>query len=41
MLINCNIDEFYKAKMNELKSWQDNLVYEEVEDKGQKVISVR
>ena len=34
-------DEAYSAKLRELQSWTDRRVFEEVEDKGQQVLSVR
>ena len=36
-----NYDAVALAKLDEIKKWRDNEVYEEVVDVGQRVISVR
>ena len=36
-----NSIEILKAKMNEFENWKDHKVFEEVENEGQRVISVR
>ena len=41
MLVLFNNEVIIAAKEQEIKNWQDNQVYTEVEDKGQPVISVR
>ena len=41
VLITNHNDNVYEAKLKEVQSWNDNAVYEEVEDKGQSTISVR
>ncbi len=41
MMVLFNSEEVMCAKERELKSWQDNDVYEEVDDVGQEVLSVR
>ncbi|KAK3884932.1 hypothetical protein Pcinc_010775 [Petrolisthes cinctipes] len=40
-ILTCKINLQMKAKQKELNNWQDNNVYEEVEDVGQKTLSVR
>ena len=34
-------EEILEAKLKELESWKENKVYKEVEDKGQKTLSIR
>ena len=36
-----NSIEIFRAKMNEFENWKDHKVFEEVENEGQRVISVR
>jgi hypothetical protein len=41
MLVLFNSDEVWSAKIKEIENWNDNEVYEEVNNIGQKVMSVR
>ena len=41
ILLSFEDEEVLGAKIKELKSWEDNRVYEEEKDRGQKVISIR
>ena len=41
VLITCNNEEVFQAKLRELESWKQNNVFEEVENKGQDLISVK
>ena len=41
VLLVCETKEVEEAKHKEFQSWKENEVYDEVEDKGQKTISVR
>ncbi|CAB4068354.1 unnamed protein product [Lepeophtheirus salmonis] len=41
VLFNINSGEVKKAKRNEINNWNENKVFEEVEDHGQRTISMR
>ena len=41
LLVLYNSDAVSEAKMNEVKNWEENCVFEEVEDHGQEAVSVR